>query len=181
MNVIFPIIILLSTAVLCFSAPEIFITAMTDGATKAVTLSISLIAVYSVWLGIFNILESAAISPKIAKILKKPIRFIFGKTDDRTEELIAANVSANMLGIGGVATPLGINAAERMQKNGNYFAFTMLLVVASTSLQLLPSSVLSLLGSLKSEAPSAVILPSFLSTLVSSVSGVLLTKIFVKR
>ena len=181
MNIIFPIIMLVSAAALCFVSPEGFLTALTEGAGKAVTLSLTLIAVYCVWSGLYQIAESASITPKIARFLKKPLRLVFGKTDEKTEEFIAMSVAANMIGIGGIATPLGINAAEGLQKSNNFFAFTMLLVVASTSLQILPASVIALRGSLGSAAPSSIILPALLSTLVSSISGILLTKIFIKR
>lgn len=172
---------LVSAVALCFISPEAFLSAMTDGAGKAVTLSLTLIAIYCVWSGLYQIAESAAITPKIARFLKKPLRVIFGGTDEKCEEFIAMSVAANMIGIGGIATPLGINAAEGLQKNNKFFAFTMLLVVASTSLQLLPASVIALRGSLGSASPSSIILPALLSTLVSSVSGILLTKIFVRR
>ena len=181
MNVIFPIIIVVSSAVLLIISPDSFMSSLTEGASQGVTLSLTLAAIYLVWCGLFEVLERTGLSEKLAKILKYPVRFIFGKTDDESEKYITLNVAANLLGLGGLATPLGIEAAAALEKSNERFAVTMLLVVASTSLQLLPTSVISLRGELGSANPSSIILPAFLATLVSSSVGILLTKIFVKR
>jgi spore maturation protein A len=57
----------------------------------------------------------------------------------------------------------------------------MFFVINATSIQLIPSSVLALRSSLNSCSPSDIILPTILATLLSSVIGVLLVKIFVKK
>ena len=181
MNVIFPIILLVSAIALLFIAPNEFLSALTGGAKMSVSLSATLLSVYLVWCGLFEILERSGLSGKLSKILKLPVRLVFGKTDGESERYITMNVAANLLGIGGLATPLGINAAESLEKSKNRFATVMLLVVASTSLQLLPASVISLRQELGSADPSGVILPSLLSTLVSSFCGIMLTKVFIKR
>ncbi|MBO7525536.1 MAG: hypothetical protein J6T42_01900, partial [Clostridia bacterium] len=115
------------------------------------------------------------------RIMLLPVKLIFGNVDRESCEYISANISANLLGLGGIATPMGIDAVASLKKQNNFYAITMLIVVASTSLQILPSSVLSLRIAENSANPSSVILPSVLSTLVSSASGVILTKVFVKR
>lgn len=181
MNVIFPLLTIISAAALIVIEPDGFFSAATLGAENAVSLTITLIAVYSVWLGIFEIAERTHITVKISKALSRPIAFIFGKTDEKAAGYIAANVSANLLGLGGLATPMGIKAVEELDKTNNAFAITMLLVTASTSLQILPTSVVSLRSSLGSLSPSSIVLPSIISTAVSSFSGILLTKVFIKR
>ena len=57
----------------------------------------------------------------------------------------------------------------------------MFFVINATSVQLIPSSVLALRASLNSVSPSDIILPTILATLVSTIVGILLVKIFVKR
>ena len=181
MNVIFPIILLVSVIVLLFVSPNDFLSAMTYGASESVSLSINLLGIYLLWCGIFEILERSGLSEKLSKILKYPVRLVFGKTDGESEKYLTMNVASNLLGIGGLATPLGIEAAKSLEKNNNRFAIIMLLVVASTSLQLLPTSVISLRQTAGSALPSSIVIPAMLSTLVSTVCGILLTKIFVKK
>lgn len=181
MNVIFPIILLLSSVSLLFISPNDFLSAMSNGASESVRLTIDLLGIYLLWCGIFEILEKSGLSEKIAKILKRPIRLVFGKTDEISEKYLTMNVASNLLGIGGLATPLGIEAAKNLEKNDNSFAIIMLIVVASTSLQLLPTSVISLRQTAGSVLPSSIVIPAMLSTLVSTVCGIILTKIFVKK
>ena len=164
-----------------FISPDAFLSAMTDGAEQGVTLALGLAAIYLVWCGLFEVLERTGLCAKLANILKYPVRLIFGKTDEESERYLTLNVAANVLGLGGIATPLGIEAARSLERSNSRFALTMLLVVASTSLQIIPASVISLRTSLGSADPSSIILPAFLSTLVSSACGILLTKIFVRR
>ena len=181
MNVIFPLIMAVSAITLCFIDPNGFLSAMTFGAKRGVELALTLAAVYCVWLGVFGIAERTGIVKKLSRIMLLPVKLIFGNVDQESCEYISANISANLLGLGGIATPMGIDAVAALKKQNNFYAITMLIVVASTSLQILPSSVLSLRIAENSANPSSVILPSVLSTLVSSASGVILTKVFVKR
>ncbi|MBQ3235347.1 MAG: nucleoside recognition protein, partial [Clostridia bacterium] len=68
MNVIFPIIILVSVLFSLFTSPEVMVTAFSSATQKAVELSISLISVYAVWQGLAYLLEESGISKKISKI-----------------------------------------------------------------------------------------------------------------
>ena len=181
MNVIFPIILLISAVVLLFVSPDGFLSALSEGAAQSVSLSLSLLSIYLLWCGLFEIVERSGLSEKIARFLKKPIRLIFGRTDEESEKYLTMNAAANLLGIGGLATPLGVEASKNLEKNENRFAILMMLVVASTSLQLLPTSVISLRQTAGSADPSSIVLPAILSTLVSTLSGILLTKIFVRK
>ena len=181
MNGIFPIILIVSVAALAFSSPETALSAMTEGAEKGVKLSLTLLAVYGVWLGVYEIAERGGLTKKLSKRLYKPVKLIFGDVDETSLDYISMNVAANLLGVGGVATPMGIEAIRSLEKRNNRFAATMLLVVASTSLQLLPTSVIALRAASGSANASSIVLPAFLSTLVSSLSGILLVKIFVKK
>ena len=181
MNLIFPLILIVSATALCFFDPNGLLSALTAGAKSGVTLTLTLVTVYSVWLGIYEIAERAGIPEKLGRALKTPIKIIFGNTDDATLRYIALNLSANLLGLGGIATPMGIEAAALLKKQNDFYALTMLIVVASTSIQLLPTSVISLRIGAGSSSPSSIILPSVLSTFISSACGILLTKIFIKR
>ena len=177
MNLIFLAVFILSCVVLAINDPNAVLSSLTVGANKAVTLSLSLVAIFIVWSGALQVAEKSGICSKIAKLLRPAIRFLFGKTDEETENLIAVNMSANMLGMGGIATPPAIKATGLMNEKGNYDGAATLFIVAATSVQLLPSTVLSLRQSLGSEAPASILLPTVLSTALSSVFGIAVMKL----
>ena len=89
--------------------------AILDGASKAVTLTIALVGVMGLWSGVMRVLEDIGVCRMIAKIISPILKFIFPETCRKgiaTEE-VAANISANMLGLGNAATPMGIKAMKR--------------------------------------------------------------------
>lgn len=180
MNAIFSVALLVSIVLLTVTSPESALTAMQNGAESAVRLSITLAAVYTVWLGIFFLMEKSGLTKTLSKILKKPLKLLFGELGE-AEEATVINVSANVLGLGGIATPSGIDAISAFDKRDNRYAKAMLFVLSATSLQLIPTSVISLRAANGSAFPTDVILPSFIASAVSTVCGILLVRIFIKK
>ena len=91
------------------------------------------------------------------------------------------NLSANLLGMGGVATPMGISAAREMDKEGNIYAMNVLFVLAATSIQLLPTSVIALRTETGSVSAEDIILPTLIATAFSTVLAVLAVKLIYRR
>mgnify|MGYP004641490503 CR=1 FL=1 len=181
MNFIFIFSLAASIIALSFTSPDGALPAMLAGANKALLLCFTLASVYSVWLGVFKILERAKITEKIARLMRRPVNKLFGNTSDKAAEYISLNLTANIMGMSGLATPLGIAACEELDKTNNSYAACMLFVLAATSLQILPTSVMALMSEYGSSAPSSIFLPSLLSTLVSTVSGAVMVRIFIKK
>lgn len=182
MNGIFPLIFLLCTLWFLVFSPESFLPALLSGGQKAATLCLSLLCAYTVFLGLTQVMEECGLSRKLSRLLRPLIRKLFGVTDEQAAEYISLNLSANMLGVGGAATPLGVRAAERLQTlPDKRFTHSMLFVVNATSVQILPTTVLALLASYGAENPSAVVLPSLLASALSTLLGVLLVNLFVRR
>ncbi len=181
MNVIFGLIIIISTTVLLFISPESVLPAMLSGGEKALTLTMKMIVIYAVWLGVFELLERTGLSNKFAKLLKPVNRFLFGKVPEKANDFMSLNISANMLGMSGATTPMGIKSIQELEKHPNTeYAITMFFVINATSVQIIPSSVLALRSSMGAISPADIILPTILATLVSTVIGVLLVKLFCK-
>ena len=176
MNVVFSVLCALSVAVFCIFSPESALPAMLDGANKALSLTFTLVPVYAVWTGLYKILELSGITTNISKLLKRPVEKFFGKTSEKAAEYISLNLAANLLGLGGVATPLGIKACTLLEKENNLTASRLLLVVASTSIQILPVSVIALMISYGSKNYSSIILPGLIATTFSTVTGILMFK-----
>lgn len=178
MNVIFTFIFLISLVVFAVFSPDKALEAMTGGGQKAVGLSMSLIVIYAVWSGVLQIAEDSGIIKKLSVKLRRPIQLLFGELTDDESDDVAVNISANLLGMGGIATPAGISATTKMCNRGNHDGATRLFVLASTSIQLLPTTVISLRQSFSSAAPAMVFLPSLLASLLCTATGLSLCFIF---
>ncbi len=177
MNAIFAVVFTLAAAVFLFTDPDGFLPAMLSGGEKAALLSLDLLAVYCVWLGFFKILEKSGLADKIARLFSPLAKRIF-RTDDREAIYCACgNLSANMLGLPGAPTPLGIKATKRFLDTGNDRAADLLFVLNATSLQLLPTTVIALRIAAGAENAMDILLPTLLSTLISTFAGFLLLKI----
>lgn len=182
MNVIFGIIISLSTLILIFKDPNALLSTMLNGGEKALSLTLKMVVIYAVWLGIFELLEKTGVSKKFANLLRPLNKLLFGKLPDKANDFISLNISANVLGMSGATTPMGIKSIQELEKHkGTDYAIAMFFVINATSVQIIPSSVMALRSAMGSASPSDIILPTILSTLVSSVVGILLVKIFIKK
>ncbi len=181
MNAIFTVVFILTVVIFAFTDPNGALKAITDGGQKAVALSVSLIAVYAVWSGFMQIAEDCGLTEKTAEFFEPLIDKLFGKTDKETKKYVSLNIGANLLGMGGVATPAGIEAMKRLTDGGNKNGACMLFVLAATSIQLLPTTVVSLRQTYSSADAFGIFLPSLLSTVVSTAVGILLCFATAKR
>ena len=182
MNIIFGILLISSTLILFFFNPDLLLSAMLSGGEKALSLTTKMVIVYAVWLGVFALLEQSGLANKFAKALKPFNNKLFGRLPDSANNFMSLNISANILGMSGATTPMGIKSIAELEKHkGTEYAIAMFFVINATSVQLIPSSVLALRTSLGSSSPSSIILPTILATLLSTIIGVFLVKIFIKK
>lgn len=116
--------------------------AILDGAGRAVEVTLSLMGVMSLWSGIMAVLREAGAIGALTKLLKPIMRFIFNRP---TEEAVAC-LAANFLGIGNAATPLGIDALQKMQEGRSRITDDgiMLTVLCCSSVSAVPTTVLAL-------------------------------------
>lgn len=181
MNKIWLFVVICSISVLLFKNPTAAIESMTIGSNKAVVLSIEMCAVYALWSGILKILEETGVSKLIAKLIAPIINFLFGKNiSANSKKYISMNMTANILGMGGVATPMGIKAIESLddKKKTATPQMIMLVVLCATSLQIIPTSTIGLLSKHGSKNPTSIILPSIIASTTSTLIGVFLVKLF---
>ena len=109
-----------------------------DGAQSALELSLSMAGILCLWSGVMEILNVCGLSRRIAALFRPLLRRLLpnASRDEETLAAVSANVSANLLGLGNAATPLGIQAARRMARNcgGTASDELCLLVVLNTAL-----------------------------------------------
>ena len=182
MNIIFALTTTFSIIALIFINPDAVLSSMLKGGEGALELTIKLTAVYAVWLGVFKIMEMSKLDRKFAKLLRPINKFLFGELPDKANDYISINLSANILGMSGATTPFGIKTISELDKHKNTdYAVSMFFVINATSVQLIPSSVLALRSSLNSTSPADIILPTVLATLLSTIVGIILVKVFIKK
>lgn len=278
MNVVWVGIFILSLAVSAFSGVDV-VAAAVRGSSSALTVCLSLIAIYAFWCGIFEILTQCGAIERLANFIRPFIRKIYGAVSPKANDYIALNLSANLLGVGGAATPSALMAIEEIERTdnlsntaqntihsgGNFsntdfpaentakntsgdifnstqlpktsenfsstnldssktnsatnstptnqssltakydvkFSFlnhfksfsgdktdsrqsiskplAMLFIINATSIQLLPTTVISLRSQFNSLSPADIILPTILCTLLTTLLGILLGSIFFKK
>ena len=181
MNHIFTFIFLISALLLLCISPDTFLSTLLDGASKAGVLSVALLSSYAVWLGLISIWEKSGLAEKLAKILKPIAKKLFKTTDETALTAASMNLSVNLLGMSGAATPYGVKAATLFDKTENAeYSSAMLLVVNATSIQLIPTTIVGVRAAMNSLNPADIILPSLLATVFSTVFGVVLVRLYFK-
>lgn len=178
MNKIWFVMVVGSISVLIWTDPANILNSMIDSSAQALSLCIELCAVYAIWMGILELVDASGLGEKLAKLLHPLIKKLFKIDDIETEKMIALNMSANILGLGNAATPMGINAMKRLDDKSGVAtpAIIMLLVINATSIQLLPSTVIGLRASAGSLSPSDIILPTIIATACTFLLGISLVK-----
>ena len=180
MNLIFSLVFLSSALVLLLLSPDRFLPALLDGATKSGTLCFSLLASYAVWLGLMRVWEDSGVSKKVSTLLRPLAKRLFLTEDEKTLDAVCMNLSVNLIGISGAATPYGIQSAQLLDKTENAeYASALFFVLNATSLQLIPTSIIGVRVALGSTAPALVVLPTLLTTAFSTLLGVLLTRLLI--
>lgn len=178
MNVLFVAVFSASCLFVAWIDPAAFLPALLRGAEKAVALCVTLAAVYAVWLGFLKVAEHAGALRAVSRGLRPLTRRLFRTDDERALEQIAANLSANLLGMGGAATPAGI-AAMRLLGTGDRaeYARAMLFAVNCAGFQLLPATVLALRAQSGAANPYSVYLPILLASLSALLLGAVLVRV----
>ena len=181
MTAIFLVMVVASCVWLLFQNPDAILSTSLDAINTSFQLALTLAGIYIFWMAIAEIATRSGLVDKIAKMLKKLIHFLFGKQKDEVNSLIATNIAANMIGASGAATPAAIAAIEQMAEPEQTKASTpmiMLFILAATSLQIIPTTIIGIMQANGSENPARIILPTLIVSLISTVVGVILVKLF---
>lgn len=158
-----------------------------EGATAAVQLAISMAGILCLWTGVMELMNQCGLSQKLARAFRPLLRRLMPQAsrDEETMAAISANLSANLLGLGNAATPLGIRAARRMARGTEGRAsdeLCLLVVLNTASIQLIPATVAGVRAAFGSETPfdilPAVWLASALSVTVGLVTAKLLSRVW---
>ncbi len=152
-----------------------------DGAAEAVKLTISLAGTLCLWNGVLEVMRAAGIDRAIAKVTRPLLRRLLPDAADNDEALgaAAANISANLLGLGNAATPTGIRAAKLMANGERATDSLCAFVVLNTaSIQLIPATVAALRSSLGASSPFDILPATLCSSLCALAAGLCAERVF---
>ena len=153
-----------------------------DGAASAVELSLSMAGVLCLWSGVMEVMKVCGLSDALARAFRPVLRRLLPQAsrDSETLAAVAANVSANLLGLGNAATPLGIRAARRMARGCGGIAsdeLCLLVVLNTASIQLLPATIASVRSAAGAAAPFDILPSVWLSSALSVAAGLTAAKL----
>jgi len=147
-----------------------------EGARSAIELSISMAGVLCLWSGVMEIMNACGLSAGLARLFRPILRRLLPDAckDEETLAAVSANVSANLLGLGNAATPLGIRAARRMARGCGGAAsneLCLLVVLNTASIQLLPTTIASVRSAAGCTTPFDILPAVWLASALSVAAG----------
>lgn len=176
-----------------------------DSAGEAVTLALTMLGIMAMWTGLMEVAKRAGIMDRMTKGLYPVLRFLFPRIpkEHKANEYIAANIIANVLGLGWAATPMGLKAMKELaalereriakqKKPGRMDPddvqvtkasdeMCTFLVINISSLQLIPVSVIAYRAQYGAVNPAAIVLPGLIATVASTLAAVIFCRCMGKK
>ena len=159
-----------------------------EAAKNAVTLAIGLIGVMALWLGIMKVAESAGLMAIVSRTIRPVMTRLFPgvPADHPAMSAMIMNISANMLGLGNAATPMGIKAMAELDKlnpgKGTATnAMCMFLAINTSNVSLLPLGVIAIRAAAGATSPASILIPSLIATSCSTAVAIFTAKFFARR
>ncbi len=195
LNYIWAGMILLGVAYAAFTGQLGTVTnAALDSAGEAISLCITMAGVVALWMGLMEIAKNGGLIQKMTRGISPFLRFMFPRIpkEHPARQYIAANIIANVLGLGWACTPAGLKAMEELSgleaergtpgyadKGGVRVASTEMcnfLILNISSLQLIPVNMIAYRSQYGSADPAVIIAPAIAATLVSTLTAILYCK-----
>ena len=152
--------------------------AVSQGAQAGITLGISLAGSLCLWTGVGKVLEKSGVTEKLSVLLRPLLHRIFpgSRNDPLLSGYLSGNICANFLGLGNAATPMGIQAVQRMAESASPGQATdemcRLIVLNTASIQLIPATVAALRASLGCSTPFDLLPAVWITSICSAGLGV---------
>ena len=153
--------------------------AVPKGAQAGVSLAISMAGSVCLWTGVGKVMEKAGITGFLSRLLRPVLGRLFPtfRTDPSLACSLSANVCANFLGLGNAATPMGIQAAQRLARRAKDGVASdelcRLVVLNTASIQLIPANVAAIRAALGCARPFDILPSVWITSLCSTGLGIL--------
>ncbi len=164
---------------------EVVTKAALDGAQVAVKTSLSLIAIITFWLGIMKLAEAARLIQALARLVRPVTAFLFPSVprDHPAMGAIVMNLSANILGLGNAATPMGLIAMKELQKLNQQRpdtaseAMCTFLAINTGCITLIPTTIIGIRLLYGSQDPTEVVGTTIFATFCGMIVAVVADRI----
>lgn len=185
MNYVFPVLLIFSflSAVATGRVAEVS-QAVISGAEDAVQLLLRLISMLCLWGGIMEIGDKAGLTAMFSKLMYPVVSLIFPKLkkEKYVLEAISMNITANVLGLGNAATPLGLEAMRRLQSvNDNTDLasdeMVVFVVMNTAAMHIIPTTVATMRGQYGSADPMEIMPAAFLTSFCALATAMLVAKL----
>ncbi len=178
-------VIMVATAVVCAAVTgrgDAVASASLEGAAAAVNLCLYMAGALCLWSGLMEIMRRAGIAAGLSRLLRPVLGLLFPsfRRDESVMTPLSANVSANMLGLGNAATPMGIRAAKAMNRTAGGVAsdeMCMLVVCNTASIQLIPATVAGIRAAAGAAAPFDILPAVWVASAISVTAGIAAAKV----
>jgi spore maturation protein SpmA len=159
-----------------------------DSAVEAVKLVFKILGPMALWLGMIKILEEAGAMKFVARAIQPVMKKLFNDvpTDHPAMGAMILNISANALGLGNAATPMGIKAMQELEKispvKGTASdSMCLFLAINTSAVTILPLGAITLRAIAGASNPAAVLIPTLGATIVSTLTAIIVAKTFSKK
>lgn len=163
-----------------------------NSSKEAVELSITMLGVMALWTGMMRIAQASGLTKRLIRRMRPILRFFFPDVpeDSKANEYIATNMIANILGLGGAATPFGLKAMEELQKlnvaRGGQKevasrAMCTFLILNISSLQMIPVNIIAYRSQYGSVNPAKIVAPAMITTLISTLVAAVFVKVWGRK
>ncbi|MDK2984654.1 MAG: spore maturation protein [Clostridia bacterium] len=167
---------------------EIVTISALNAAQSAVTISIELIGIMSLWLGILKIAEKARLVDFLAKLVRPITVFLFPSVPKNHPAIgaIVMNLSANIMGLGNAATPFGLKAMQELQKLNPQKdeatpAMCTFLALNTACITLIPATIIGIRVSAGSNNPAEIVGTTIFATGCSTVVAIIVDRFLRNR
>jgi len=159
-----------------------------ESAKSAVTLALGLIGAMALWLGIMKVAEAAGLMKAITKAIRPVMHWLFPEIphDHPAMSAMIMNISANMLGLGSAATPMGLKAMAELdklnpEKGTATDAMCLFLAINTSSVTLLPLGVITIRAASGATSPGSIIIPGLCASICSTAAAIFMAKFLANR
>lgn len=185
MNYVWPVMIIFAFAASIMTKNMgALSSAVIQGGQDAVSLLLRLVSMLCLWGGIMEIAEASGITATFCRLLSPVIRLVFPKLKKNKYalEAISMNITANILGLGNAATPLGLEAMRRLQlvnadTSSASDEMVVFVVMNTAAMHVIPTTVATLRGQYGSSSPMAIMPASILTSASALFVAVFFAKI----
>lgn len=147
-----------------------------EGAAQAVSFVITTGGAVCLWCGVMEVMAESGISAALSRALRPVLKRLFPNAAAHPDimDALSANVSANLLGLGNAATPMGVKAAQGMARLSGSTAsdeLCLLVVINTASIQLIPTTTAALRAAFGASSPFDILPAVWVSSAVSVLCG----------